>query len=209
MPCACRTRRPTGISLPHPDAVGLVGGGAQLLVAECLVVGDVAREEAHLAVALEGEDVRGDAVQEPAVVADDDDAPGKGLEAGLQRAERVDIEVVGRLVEEQHVAARLEQLGQVDAVPLPSRQRADELLLVRAAEVEARHVRARGQLARADLDDLGALGDLLEDGLVGRKRIAALVDVAQLDRIADLDRAGVGHTQVSLSLRCSGANLKV
>ena len=95
--------------------------------------------------------------------------PGERLEAGLQRAQRVDVEVVRRLVEQQHVAARLEQLGQVDAVPLPARERADQLLLVRAAEVEARHVRARGQLARADLDDLGALGDLLEHGLVGRQ----------------------------------------
>jgi len=102
------------------DAVGLVGGCAELLVAERLVVGHVAPEEAHLAVAFEGQDVRRDAVQEPAVVADHDDAPGKRLEAGFERAERVDVEIVGRLVEEQDVAARLEQLGQVDAVPLPA-----------------------------------------------------------------------------------------
>jgi hypothetical protein len=154
-------------------------------VAECLVVGEVALEEADLAVALEGEDVRGDAVQEPAVVADHHDAAGERLQAGLQRAQRVHVEVVGRLVEQQHVAARLEQLGQVDAVALPARQLPTELLLVRAAEVEAT-TRTRGrQLARPDLDDLGALGDLLEDRLVGVERIAALVDVAQLDRVAD------------------------
>jgi hypothetical protein len=35
------------------DAVRLVGGGAQFLVSELLVVGDVAVEEADLAVALE------------------------------------------------------------------------------------------------------------------------------------------------------------
>ena len=69
----------------------------------------------------------------------------------------------------------------------------DELLLVRAAEVEARHVGAGGQLAVADLDDLGALGDLLEHGLVGLQLVAALVDVAQLDGVADRDRAGVGR----------------
>ena len=77
-------------------------------------------EEADLAVALEGQDVRRDPVQEPAVVADDDDAAGKRLEAGLQRAQRVDVQVVGRLVEQQHVAARLQQLGEMDAVPLPA-----------------------------------------------------------------------------------------
>jgi hypothetical protein len=36
----------------------LVGGGAELLAPERLVVGDVALEEADLAVALEGQDVR-------------------------------------------------------------------------------------------------------------------------------------------------------
>ena len=96
----------------------LVGGGAQLLVAERLVVADVALEPADLAVALEGEDVGRDPVQEPAVVADDDDAAGEGLEAGLQRPERVDVEVVRGLVQQQRVAAGLEQLGQVDPVPL-------------------------------------------------------------------------------------------
>ncbi len=155
-----------------PDAVRLVGGGAQLLVPERLVVADVALEEPDLAVALEGEDVGRDPVQEPAVVADDDDAAGERLEPGLQRPQRVDVEVVRRLVEEQDVAAGLEQLREMDPVPLATRQLADDLLLVGAAEVERRDVRAGRHLARAGLDDLGALGDLLEDGLVGRQVVA-------------------------------------
>ena len=137
-------------------------------------------------------------------------APSTTAATGLRQTGRrdrpehqrgVDVEVVRRLVEQQDVAARLEQLGQVDPVALPARQRADQLLLVRAAEVEARHVGAGGQLARADLDELDALGDLLEDRLVGREVVAALVDVAQLDRVADLDRAGVGRL---LARRASG-----
>ena len=117
-------------------------------MAERLVVADVALEPADLAVALEGEDVGRDPVEEPAIVADDDGAARERLEAGLERPERVDVEVVRRLVEEQDVAARLEQLGQVDPVPLAARQLADELLLVGAAEVEARDV-GPGRAARA------------------------------------------------------------
>ena len=108
------------------------------------------------AVALEGQDVGRDPVEEPAVVADDHGAAGEGLQAGLERPERVDVEVVGRLVEQQHVAARLEQLGQVDAVPLAAGQLADRLLLVGAPEVEARHVGAGRDLALPDLDELVA-----------------------------------------------------
>ena len=124
-------------------------------------------------------------------MADDDDAARERLEARLERPQRVDVEVVGGLVEEQDVAARLEQLGEVDAVALAARQRPDELLLVRATEVEAGHVGPGRDLAGADLDDLDALGDLLEHGLVGAQLVALLVDVAQHDRVADLDRAGV------------------
>ena len=54
-----------------PDPVRLVRRGAQFLVPERLVVADVPLEEPDLAVALEGEDVGRDPVEEPAVVADD------------------------------------------------------------------------------------------------------------------------------------------
>jgi hypothetical protein len=58
------------------------------------------------AVVLEGEDVRGDAVEEPAIVRDDDRAAGEALEGLLERADGVHVEVVGRLVEQEHVARR-------------------------------------------------------------------------------------------------------
>ena len=155
------------------DAVRLVGGGAELLVAPLLVLAEVALEPAHLAVALEREHVRGDAVEEPAVVADDDGAAGEALEAVLERAQRVDVEVVGRLVEQQHVAAALEHLGEVHAVALAAGQVADALLLVGALEVEAGDVRPPVDLAVADLHVVDAAGDLLVDGGVGVEGVAA------------------------------------
>src|SRR5262245_7516364 len=62
------------------DAVRLVGRAAELLVAPLLVLAEVALEPAHLAVALERQNVGGDAVQEPAVVADHHDAARERLE---------------------------------------------------------------------------------------------------------------------------------
>src|SRR5882672_12270600 len=55
---------------PVADAMRPVGLRAELLVPELLVLGVVAVEPADLGVALEREHVRGDAVEEPAVVAD-------------------------------------------------------------------------------------------------------------------------------------------
>src|SRR5690606_22698516 len=72
------------------------------------------------------------------------------------------------------------------------RQVADLLLLVRAAEVEPRAVRARVHLAlAAEQDLLLAVGDLLPDGLVRVERVARLVDVGELHRLADAQRARV------------------
>src|SRR5215510_8682484 len=94
-----------------------------------LVILVIALEPFHMAFALEGEDVGGDAVEEPAIVADDHGAASEILQRLLQRAQRVDVEVVGGLVEQQHVGARLEHLGKMHAVPFAARELADLLLL--------------------------------------------------------------------------------
>ncbi len=74
-------------------------------VAVLLVGVEVALEPRHLRVALEGQHVGGDTVQEPAVVGDHHRAAGEFQQRVLQRAQRVDVEVVGGLVEQQQVAA--------------------------------------------------------------------------------------------------------
>src|ERR1700712_5532836 len=71
------------------DPVRAVGLGPELLVAEALVGLEVALEPAHLRVALEGEHVRGDAVEEPAIVGDDHRAPGEAEQRLFQRTQRV------------------------------------------------------------------------------------------------------------------------
>ena len=117
--------------------------------------------------------------------------PGKRLEAALERPERVDVEVVGGLVEQEHVAAGAQQLGQVDAVALASGELADLLLLVGAVEVERRDVLPAVDLLAAHEQEVLPAGDLLVDGLRRVERVAALVDVGELHRRADRDRARV------------------
>ena len=61
---------------------------------------------------------------------DHDGAAGEVEQRLLERAQRVDVEVVRRLVEQQHVAAAPQQLREVDAVALAAGELADRLLLV-------------------------------------------------------------------------------
>src|SRR4051812_40157227 len=60
------------------------------------VVLEVAFEPFDMALAFEGEDVGRDAVEEPAIMADDDGAARKVLQRLFERAQRVDVEIVGR-----------------------------------------------------------------------------------------------------------------
>ena len=83
---------------------GILAEPAHLVL---LVILEVAFEPFDMAVAFEGQDVGGDAVEEPAVMADDDGAAGEILQRLFQRAQRVDVEIVGRLVEQQDVGCLL------------------------------------------------------------------------------------------------------
>ncbi len=170
----------------------LVGIVAQPLAPIFQIVGIVALEPDHLAVAFECEHVGGDPVEKPAIVRDHHCAAREIEQCFLQRAQRLDVEIVGRLVEQQHVAAALEQLGQVQPIALAAGELTDDLLLIGAAEVEARHVAARLRLVVADPDDVLPVGDFVEHRLLAIECIAALVDVRNLHRIAELERAGIG-----------------
>src|SRR5215813_12300819 len=77
-------------------------------------------------------------------------------------------------------------------VPLAARERRDLLLLVGALEVEGGAVGARIHLALAERNDVLPAGNFLPHVLLAVERIAGLIDVAEMNRFADLDRALVG-----------------
>ncbi len=173
------------------DAVGLIRRVPQPTPAIRLIVRVVAREPGHLGVALEGQDMGSDAVQEPAVMADDEGTAGEGEQGFFQGPQGLHVQVVGRLVEQQQVAAAFEQLRQVHPVALAAGEVADPFLLVRTLEVEAAAVGPRGHLVPPDDDVVRTVGDLLPHGLGTVQGIAALVHAGDLDHIADMQLARV------------------
>ena len=117
--------------------------------------------------------------------------PAKFSSASSSARSVLDVEVVGRLVEQEHVAALLEHLRQMDAVALAARQLADLLLLVRPLEVEGADMGARADLVLAEAEDVEAVGNLLPDILVGAEMVARLVDITEMDGRPDDDLAAV------------------
>src|SRR6478736_2639557 len=107
---------------------------------------DAARQLAHLAVPEQGQLLVGHPLEQVAVVRDDDEGPGPSVENVLEGGERLDVEVVGRLVEDEDVRLGEQQPGQLEPATLATAEVTDACLLTPAGEAEARR-----ELAGADL----------------------------------------------------------
>jgi len=83
------------------------------------------------------DDPVGDAVEEVAVVRDEDDRADEALERRLERLDRVDVEVVRRLVEDEQVRTAHHQEQELEARALAAAQQAvrPAHLLVREQEL--------------------------------------------------------------------------
>ena len=90
---------------------GVVAEAAHLVL---LIVLEVTLEPFDVAVAFEGQDVGRNTIEDPAVMADDHGAAGEILQRLFQRAQRIDVEIVGRFVEQDDVVFGL-QSGDVNA----------------------------------------------------------------------------------------------
>src|SRR4029453_9982411 len=66
------------------------------------------------------------------------------------------------------------------------------LLLVGALEIEPANIGAGLHLAVPELDYVVAARDLLEHRLLAVERVARLIDITELHRVADADRAVIG-----------------
>src|SRR5438105_14535464 len=124
------------------DAMRLVGFLAETLLALRFIGLVIPFTPDRFAVAFKGENMRDDAVEEPAVVADDHGAAAEAQKRLFQGPQRIHVQVVGRLVEQQQVAAAAEQLGEMHAVALAAGKLTDLALLVGALEIEARDIAA-------------------------------------------------------------------
>jgi hypothetical protein len=105
--------------------------------------------------------------------------PAKFFQRFFQRAQGVHVQVVGRFVEQDHVGAFLSILARWTRLRSPPESTPTFFCWSPPVEVERGAVRARVDLAAAQLQLLGAAGDLFVDGLFRVER-AILVGVAHL-----------------------------
>ena len=100
------------------------------------ILGVVAGEVLHLALALEHQQMVDYLVHEIAVVAHYDDAAGEVLQVFLQNLQRHDVEVVGGLVEHEEVGIPHQHGAQVELAPLAATQFIYIIILLLGGEEE-------------------------------------------------------------------------
>src|SRR6185369_5475187 len=125
-------------------------------------------------------------------MADNHRAAGKIFKSFFQSPHGVDIQVIGRFIQKNHICAAFEHSGKMYPVALAARKSPDLFLLIAAGEVESRDIGSRIDQNLAELDRFLSFSNLFPYGLVRIKNIAALVYIRQLYGFSDTERAGVG-----------------
>src|SRR2546426_11575688 len=141
-------------------------------------------EPHRLRIPLESENVCGDTIEKPPIVRDHHGTTGEIDERFLQRSQSIDIEIIRRLVEQQEIPTRLEQLGKMKSVSLSARETPNFLLLIRSLEVELRQIRSSLHLALSNFDDVVPLAHFLVDG-VCIVELTRLIEIRELHGVSD------------------------
>ena len=134
----------------------------------------------------------GDVVEEGSVVADQDDGVGPCGQELLQPLYRLDVQVVGRLVQQEHVGPAQEELGQLDAHAPPAGELARGPVEVCAGEAQPleRALRLRPVVVTPhQVVAVGLVRELLDKLLVLRRLVVRTLGqllVQACDAVAQL-----------------------
>ena len=114
----------------------------------------------------------GDPFEQVPVVRDDDQRAGPGVEQVLGGGQHVGVDVVGGLVEEQHVGLGQQREHELQAPSLAAGEFADPRGQLAAAEAESLQQLGRGDLAALDLVAAGQPAEHVGDPVIGEVRPA-------------------------------------
>lgn len=162
-------------------------GGTQLVVGASR--GDTLDELAQVTTvtleleALVVDDVLDDVVQELAVVGDDDGSAGGGAQVVLQPGDVLDVQVVGRLIEQQDIGGLEDGTGQSQLHLPTTGEGGDGTLELLTQETELFELGLNVRLAGLDTDLAELLDGPANDGLLSVGSIQVVLDVDGLDLI--------------------------
>ena len=157
--------------------------------------------------AIELEDPAGDVVEEVPVVGHGDDGPVVFVQVTLEPGDRLGVEMVGRLVEQQQIGLGEQQAAQCDAPALAARELRDTGIRRREAERIHRDLELAVEVPAADgvdvILELGLLGEqLVEIGIGLTHGVAHLFEaVEEAFRVGDTVGDVAEHVLALVELR--------
>ena len=110
--------------------------------------------------------MRTDSIEEPTVMRNDNSTTCKIFQTLFECTQSIDIDIIGRLVEQQHVSFFLQCHSQMQTIPLSTRKHTTKFFLVGSGEIEARKVCTRIDIATSHTDQVITTGDHLINTLV-------------------------------------------
>ena len=113
---------------------------SKLFLHHHFVIGPVAQIHLRCGITFEDDQMGADAVEEPAVVTDDQRRPGEFLEGFFQRAERIHVQVICGFIQKQDIRAFGEGFRQVDPVAFAAGEDADFLLLILTRKIKGGNI---------------------------------------------------------------------
>ena len=93
-----------------------IGTKAAFLV--LFVIFEVAFKPLHMGLTFEGKNMGADPVKEEAIVGNDHGTAGEVYQSIFKRTQGFHVQIVGRFIEQQHIAAGLQQTCHVNTVAL-------------------------------------------------------------------------------------------
>src|SRR5260221_8478363 len=176
------------------------GSPASALLNVVIVVTDALSQ---LALAFKGQNARADAVEKITVVAHDHPHSGKGNQRLFEHAQRRQIQIVGRLVEDDEIPAVFEDARQQQPAAFAAAEMFDAGADALVGKKEPLQISAQRQRFVAKNDELRAIADFFEDGALFVQLQPALVNIIESRQLAGFDRAlrGLELTQDDLKER--------
>ena len=153
------------------------------------------------AAAVEFEDPAGDVVEEVAVVGDDQDRARIGAQMPFEPVDRLGVEMVGRLVEQQQLGLFEQQPAERDAAPLAARERGHVGVVGRAAQRVHRLLDLAVEIPQALGLDLVLQPRHLVRGLVGIVHRELVVAVEDRLLVRDAEHDVAAHVERRVELR--------
>src|SRR5437868_10069563 len=147
-----------------------------------------------MAFAFESEDRGANAIQEIAIVTDHDNAAAEGDERFLEQAQRPEIEIVGRFIEHQNVAAALQNFCEQHPAAFAAAELPNLGVDALFAEKKSPKISAQSDAVLAKGDTFSAAPDFFPNRFRVVEKEPILIDIIDLGPRADLhDTAGGGQ----------------